>query len=124
MRVHGGRIGLPMALVVLQAAVASAMQGQVVRGRLVEDGGNAAIAGAMMTLMDRDGRGVQGMVTRSGTGRFELQALEPGEYRVRAERIGYATTYSAFFSIGVGDTLTVQVAAPIKAISEEADLSG
>ena len=54
-----GRIRLTtatIALVVLQSAVASAMQGQVVRGRLVDEGDNAAIAGAMITLVDRDGR--------------------------------------------------------------------
>ena len=48
-----GGIRLTIALVVLQSAVASAVQGQVVRGRLVEDRDNAAIAGAMITLMDR-----------------------------------------------------------------------
>ena len=112
-------VGLPIALVVLQAAVASVMQGQVIRGRLVEGGDSAAIAGAMMTLMDRDSRGVERMVTQSGTGLFELRAPEPGEYRMRAERIGYATTFSAFFSISVGDTLTVDIAAPVEAISLE-----
>lgn len=66
-----GRIRLTIAmiaLVVLQAAAASAMQGQVVRGRLVDEGDNAAIAGAMITLVDRDGRGVERMLTRSGIG--------------------------------------------------------
>lgn len=117
--------GLPMAVVVLQAAVAPAMQGQVIRGRLVDDGDNAAIAGAMMTLMDRSGRGVEGTVTRSGTGLFELRAPTPGEYRVRAERIGYATTFSAFFGISAGDTLTVEIAAPVEAISlEEISVTG
>ena len=111
--------GLAMALVVLQAAAAPAMQGQVIRGRLVDDGDNAAIAGAMMTLMNRAGRGVERTVTRSGTGLFELRAPTPGEYRVRAERIGYATTFSAFFGISVGDTLTVEIAAPVEAISLE-----
>ncbi len=115
-----GRIGLPVALVMLQAAVAPAMlQGQVIRGRLVDNRDTAAIAGAMMTLMDRGDRGVQRMLTQGGTGLFELRAPTPGEYRVRAERIGYATTYSAFFSISVGDTLTVQIAAPVEAISLE-----
>lgn len=90
-----GRIRLTIAtiaLVALQSAVASAVQGQVVRGRLVDEGDNAAIAGAMITLMDRDGRGVERMLTRSGTGVFELRVPAPGEYRLRAERIGYGTT--------------------------------
>ena len=101
----------------LQSAVASAVQDQVVRGRLVDDADNAAIAGAMITLMDRDGRGVERMLTRSGTGVFELRVPAPGAFRLRAERIGYGTTYSAFFRISSRDTLTVQMAAPIEAIS-------
>ncbi len=111
------RIRLTIALVVLQSAFASAVHGQVVRGRLVDEGDNAAIAGAMITLVDRDGRGVERMLTRSGTGVFELRVPTPGEYRLRAERIGYGTTYSAFFRISTRDTLTVQMAAPIEAIS-------
>ncbi|MCZ0935822.1 MAG: carboxypeptidase-like regulatory domain-containing protein [Gemmatimonadetes bacterium] len=106
-----------IALVVLQSAVASAVHGQVVRGRLVDEGDNAAISGAMITLVDRAGRGVERMLTRSGTGVFELRIPAPGEYRLRAERIGYGTTYSAFFIISTRDTLTVQMAAPIEAIS-------
>ncbi|MYC86912.1 MAG: carboxypeptidase regulatory-like domain-containing protein, partial [Gemmatimonadales bacterium] len=102
-----------IALVVLQSAVASAVHGQVVRGRLVDDGDNAAIAGAMVTLVGRDGRGVARMLTQSGTGVFELRVPAPGEYRLRAERIGYGTTHSAFFRISTRDTLTVQMAAPI-----------
>lgn len=117
MPVGRGRIRLTIAWVVLQSAFASAVQGQVVRGRLVDEGDNAAIAGAMITLMDRSGRGVERMLTRSGTGVFELRVPAPGEYRLRAERIGYGTTYSAFFRIFTRDTLTVQMAAPIEAIS-------
>ncbi len=119
MRADGGKIGLLMALVMLQAAAAPAVQGQVIRGRLVDDADNAAIAGAMMTLMDRGGLGVEQTVTQGGTGLFELRAPEPGEYRIRAERIGYATTYSALFGISAGDTLTVQMAVPVEAVSLE-----
>ena len=119
MRADGFRIGLPIALVVLQAAVAPAMQGQVIRGRLADAADDAAIAGAMMTLMDRGGRVVERTLTHSATGLFALRAPEPGEYRVRAERIGYATTFSAFFSISAGDTLTVRISAPVEAVSLE-----
>lgn len=120
MPAHGSRIRLTIgtiALVVLQSAIASAVQGQAVRGRLVDEGDNAAISGAMITLMDRDGRGVARVLTRSGTGVFELPIPAPGEYRLRAERIGYGTTYSAFFRISTRDTLTVRMAAPVEAIS-------
>ena len=106
-----------LGLVVLQAAIAPALHGQVVRGRLVDAADAAAITGAMITLMDRGGRAVEQVLTRSDGSQFELRAPEPGEYRLMAERIGYATTFSAFFSINAGQTLTVQLSAPVEAVS-------
>ena len=97
MRTRSIRAGVLTALVALQAAAASAAHAQVVRGRLVDADGDTAIGGAMMTLMDRDGSPVERTLTNTATGLFELRAPSPGEYRVRAERIGYATTFSAFF---------------------------
>ena len=121
MTMRGDRIraGVVIALVALQAAAASAAHAQVVRGRLVDADGNTAIGGAMMTLMDRDGSAVERTLTNTSTGLFELRAPGPGEYRVRAERIGYATTFSAFFEISGGETLTVEVSAPVEALSLE-----
>ncbi len=73
----------------------------------------------MMTLMDRDGNPVERTLTNTSTGLFELRAPGPGEYRVRAERIGYATTFSAFFGISAGETFTVEVSAPVEAVTLE-----
>lgn len=68
---------------------------------LVDADGDTAIGGTMMTPLDRDGGAVERTLTNTATGLFELRAPGPGEYRVRAERIGYATTFSAFFTIAV-----------------------
>ena len=119
MRAGRIRSGVLTALVVLQSAAASALHGQLVRGSLVDAAGDSAIGGAMMTLVDRDGHAVDRTLTNTATGLFELRAPEPGEYRVRAERIGYATTFSAFFEISAGETLTVQISAPVEALSLE-----
>ena len=73
----------------------------------------------MMTLMDRDGNPVERTLTNTSTGLFELRAPGPGEYRVRAERIGYATTFSAFFEISAGETFTVEISAPVEALTLE-----
>ncbi len=118
----GAKEGLPIALVlvVVQSLLASAVQGQVVRGRLVAaDADSTAIAGAMTILTDREGRGVDRAISRIGTGRFELRAPRPGEYRVRAERIGYKTVYSAYYDIVAGDTLAMQLVTPVEPISLE-----
>ena len=119
MRTRSIRAGVLAALVAFQAAAASAIHAQIVRGRLADADGDTAIGGAMMTLMDRDGSAVERTLTNTATGLFELRAPAPGEYRVRAERIGYATTFSAFFEISAGETVTVEVSAPIEALSLE-----
>lgn len=101
------------ALIVGEFTPASA---QVVEGRLVDlETGTGGVSGAMITLMDRDGNELFRNLTRQ-SGFFALSAPSSGEYRLRADRIGYATTYSDYFRIAVGDTLTIQIAAPVAAI--------
>ena len=99
------------------AAVPSAISGQVVLGRLVEAGQGNAVGGAMAVLEDRSGRGRAQALTRTGTGLFQLDAPAPGEYRVRADRIGYATTYSEWFRLAAGDTVSLRIEAPLEAVS-------
>lgn len=88
---------------------------QVVLGRLVEAGGEGAVANAMMSLADRSGTPVAQTLTRPN-GRFQLVASAPGTYRLRADRIGYATTVSDYFSLADGDTLVLNMAASIEAV--------
>ena len=94
----------------------AAATAQVVRGRLMESGEGGAIASAMMTLRDRDGRDLDQALSRTASGLFELQAPGPGEYRVQAERIGYATTHSEYFRLAVGDTLVIRMTAPVEPV--------
>ena len=99
------------------AAAPSAISGQVVLGRLVEAGQGNAVGGAMAVLEDRSGRGRVQALTRTGTGLFQLDVPAPGEYRVRADRIGYATTYSEWFRLVAGDTVSLRIEAPLEAVS-------
>ncbi len=71
----------------------------------------------MAILVDADDRPVDNALTRAPNGAFELLARGPGTYRIRAERIGYATTLSDPFTLDDGDTLAIQVAARVEAIS-------
>lgn len=103
--------------VCLFAAVPHAANGQEVRGRLVDAAGGSGIGGAMVSLEDRDGRGIGQVLTRTESGLFQLRVPSPGEYRIRAERIGYASTLSDYFSVGSTDTLTIELAARIEPIS-------
>ena len=100
----------------LIAAVPDSADGQVVRGRLVDAAGGSGIGGAMVSLVNRSGRGIGQTLTRS-SGLFQLQAPGPGEYRLRADRIGYASTLSDVFGVVATDTMTIELVARIEPVS-------
>lgn len=72
-------------LLVLPMGVLSA---QSVRGRLVEQGSELPVAGALVLLQDSAGKRVAQRVSGS-EGRYVLQAPAAGLYRIRVLRIGY-----------------------------------
>lgn len=88
---------------------------QVVRGRVAEEGGGMAVAAAMMSLVDPSGAPAARTLTRR-SGFFELAAPGPGRYRLRADRIGYATTFSDDFTLAAGDTLAMDLDVTVEAI--------
>ena len=110
-----GAIGIPLFLF-LMGVNASAAGGQVVRGRLLDTDGSTAVGGAMMSLVDGREREFDRNLTRE-SGLFQLAAELPGRYRVKADRIGYATAYSDYFEIAAGDTIVVDIVARVEAIS-------
>ena len=93
-----------------------AANAQTVRGRLVDAADDVGIGGAMMSLMDRSGGQVSRVLTRN-SGLFELSTPMPGNYRLRADRIGYATTFSDYFDLAAGDTLSFRMVAAVEAVS-------
>lgn len=95
---------------------AEAEAAQVVRGRLVEAGDARPVGGAMVTLVASGGVDAGRSLTRD-SGLFELAASAPGEYWLRAERIGYATTRSDPFRLAAGDTLSIRLEAGVEAVS-------
>lgn len=105
-------------VLVLAAGIPLSTTAQVVRGRLLEMDGATGLGGAMMTLVLANGTQVGGALTGSD-GAFEITAPAAGRYRLRAERIGYATTYSAHFDVQRGGAVRVDVSAPVEAISLE-----
>ncbi len=97
-------------------AGANSAAAQVVRGRLLDPHGPEGIGGALMTLVDQGDRPLANTLTRA-SGLFEIESPSAGRYRVKAERIGYATTWSAYFEVAAGDTLTIEITAQVEAIS-------
>ncbi|MYB07122.1 MAG: carboxypeptidase regulatory-like domain-containing protein [Gemmatimonadetes bacterium] len=113
------RSAFVLALLLATAAAFQPAAAQVVRGRLVDAGNAAGIGGAMVTLIDRSGVEIEQALTRSASGVFDLRAPAPGEYRLRGDRIGYATTYTEYFRLAAGETLTLDMVAPVEAVSLE-----
>ena len=92
-------------------------EGQVVRGRLVDALDGSSIGTAMIVLVTPQDLEEARVLSRSNSGLFQLEASRPGNYRLRAERIGYATSYSEFFDLAAGDTLVIEIRAEVEAIS-------
>ncbi len=109
------RFSLAVALLALLAD-AGGLEAQVIRGRLLDTDGATGIGGAMVSLVDGRGAEAARNLTRSN-GLFQLDAPASGRYRVRADRIGYATTLSDFVDLSPGDTLALELVAQVQPIS-------
>lgn len=115
---HAGAPGAPppilRALLVGAAAVAglapaaAPTTAQTVTGHVVDAATTDALGAVLVELVD--GRDA---VARSGLsaddGRFTMTAPRPGLFRLRAQRIGHATTTSEPVWLSVGDTTVVQL---------------
>jgi hypothetical protein len=94
-------------LAILLAAVALPAHAQTVQGRAVDRETLQPIADASLALLDVAGAAVA--TTRSGPdGAFRITALEPGEYRLTASRLGYRTMLSAAVTLGEGEVVDVE----------------
>lgn len=102
---------LPLLLLLLAAPLA----GQTVSGVLRQEGSGAPVEGAVVSLLDGAGAQRVGTLT-DAAGRFRLAAPAPGRYRLRAERIGYASTLSAPLQLAAGEHREQELVASAAAI--------
>lgn len=86
------------------AAAARTTEPQLVAGRLLDERTRAPISAGAVHLLARDGRKLRTHITDS-TGIFRFALKETGEFRLRAEHIGYETSESRNFRVLAGDTL-------------------
>ncbi|MEZ4457151.1 MAG: carboxypeptidase regulatory-like domain-containing protein [Gemmatimonadales bacterium] len=91
-------------------ALAAPAAAQVVRVRLVEEDGAKAVPGALVSL-ERDGVRTSQALSDGG-GRAVLRGTGAGGYRVRADRIGYAGTFSEAFRAAAADTVSLTIVMP------------
>src|SRR5215218_8108718 len=87
-------------------AFAHALPAQTIEGTLLDDQTGDRISAGTVTLLAEDD--VQVSETQTNRGVFVLQATRSGAYRLRAERVGYATVISSPMELKAGDTIQVQ----------------
>jgi len=116
---HGwipGRVGAVALLAVV--ALRSPLPGQGVTGVLVEGESGPPVEGAMVSLLSAGGGAAASSLTDT-RGRFRLDAPSPGSYRLRADRIGYASTLTDPFRIEAGETVERRLVARVEAVDLE-----
>lgn len=106
---------LLLALLCLELAAGARLAAQTVRGRLLEEGVGRAVPGALVVLSDTRGKRINASLTDQA-GRFEIAAGAPGSYTLRAERIGFRTTFSSEFRLARDQRMELDLIAPPEAI--------
>jgi hypothetical protein len=97
-------IAVAIAVVPARPAVA-----QTLRGQVVEEGTGTAIAGALVLLVSPDGDEAASAVS-GGTGAYVIRVPAPGEWSLRVERIGFASSTAGPFRLATGADRTVPLA--------------
>jgi hypothetical protein len=73
---------------------------QTLTGRVVQEGSETPVAGAVVSLLDRDGSR-RAATTADTVGRFVLTPPEAGEYIIEVTQFGYTTTRSPLFKMEI-----------------------
>lgn len=92
-----------LAAVLGLVGLAPALAAQTVRGTVAGTDG-APIAGAIVVLLD-DAGATRATVLGDEKGRFRVQAPGPGRYRLRVDRVAFASVESAPFDAAAGETI-------------------
>ncbi len=100
-------------LLTLLTVVPAFGQGAVseVSGSAVDSSG-AVLPGVTITLTEET-TGLVRTVVSNETGRFSVQALQPGRYTMRAELAGFQTQALSGITVNVGQAVTMNFTLPI-----------
>jgi hypothetical protein len=94
---------------------ASALAGQAVQGTVRDASSGLPIEGAFVSVVDSNGQDITS--TLSGAdGAFLLHVFVRGRYRLRVERIGFATWASSPFDAGTGVEVARSLMIPVRPI--------
>lgn len=88
---------------------------QSMTGRLLDDDSNEPIIGAAVTVLDEMDRVVSRALTDS-EGLFRFELVRGGQYRLRAERIGYQSSTTALPDVQANEPLNLEFRLSTQAI--------
>jgi hypothetical protein len=90
------------------ALAPAALPAQTVSGTVVHRETGAAVAGAVVRLVDAAGTRQQAVLS-DARGHYTVQAPRPGAYRLIAERVGYAASSSSTLRLAEGEHVEQRV---------------
>lgn len=94
---------------------AESVGAQSIQGRLLDEASGEAVAGAVVTLLDRSKRALR-TVTTADDGAFVLGTPHPGRFHLRTSRIGYAEVTTGPLDVRADELVEVEISVPAEAI--------
>lgn len=110
-----GQTARGMAGAALLLGAAARLDGQVLHGQLREEGTNQPVPAAFVILLDSTGARDRQTFTDS-IGRFQFPAIAAGSYRVRVERVGYASVHSEPIRVTAADSTPILLYLSVDAV--------
>ena len=98
-----------LALLFVGGLLPSALEAQVVRGRVVEQASTAPIAGVLVSLVPDGNAGPPTSVLSNTRGEYAIRANVAGRYRLDVKRIGAQRFVSEPFNLAAGETKQLDV---------------
>lgn len=108
-------LGVSALTVALIIGLPSPTYAQTVRGRALDAQTEAPLTGVLISLLDESGERVRAVLTDED-GRFDMAVAQFGRHRLRAERIGLATTTSDAFMVFSTDPVEQRVLMGARAV--------
>ncbi len=107
-RTGPGLVAVAGLAAVLSLSPIGRLDAQTLRGRVVEEGTDTAIAGALVLLLSPAGDELASTVS-GASGAYAIRVPAPGEWSLRVERIGFASSTVGPFRLATGADRTVPV---------------
>ena len=119
--VRGGRATvapLAVAIALFAAVAADAQSSGGIRGTVVDEGGGAPLAGAVVTI-----EGLDRSATTGSDGAFSFDDVPPGDHQLTVRRQGFATLTSRV-AVTAGAPVRLDLRLPVAAFEERVTVTG